>query len=242
MVPFCSLSVLFGCAGAHTALRRRAASFSRISSHMRSPPWHPPAPAPRRLHTAKRASIASARARRQAKLNRTKFKINPRRERPQLILYKPMSNSQTLHEYHCLKRWHNQHVRLINEHETLLTLQKLMSQRPLKHDTRGSYRFWAKLYWRYFQFVMLQTVTFQLMTLNDLRKMDVGVVWIGYVKLRDVSFGRRVGTDCLFPARTSTWAPGRQRPPTDQWARSDTWAFALYVTLIIMPTIWWLHK
>lgn len=115
MAPFCSLSELCGCAGAHTVLRSRAASFSRIASHMRSAPWHPSAPAPRRLYTTKRARIASARARRQAKWNRTKFKINPRREHPQPILYKPMSNSQTLHQYHCHKRWFYQHVCLIIE-------------------------------------------------------------------------------------------------------------------------------
>lgn len=154
MVPFCSFSVLCGCAGAHTALRSRAASFSRIASHMRSPPWHPSAPAPRRLYTAKRARNASARARLQAKLNRTKFKINPRREHPQPILYKPMSNRQTLHKYHSSKRWYNQHLRFIIEQEILLTLQKLMTFKGLSQKTCRNFCFWANLYRRNSLFLM----------------------------------------------------------------------------------------
>lgn len=111
----------------------------------------------------KRARIASARARRQANLNSTKFKINPMRERPQPILHTPMSKSQTLHQYHCSKRWHDQHVRLIHDYEILLKLQKFISQRPSKYVE---------------VLVFEQNYTEDILNLLYIyRKMEVGVVW-----------------------------------------------------------------
>lgn len=154
MFPFWSLSVLGDCAGVHTAFRSKAASFSRIASHvMRSPPWHPPAPAPRCRYTAERAP---------SKTNSTKFKVNPRCKSSQQSWTNQCQTVKHFTKYHCSKRWHNQRVPLINEHK--LTLQKLTSQRPLQHKARGILRLWTKLYWKQSQTVTSVTI----MTNNDI--------------------------------------------------------------------------